>query len=269
VAAKKTDEVLMELRQRIVYGKYPTDQRLPPERELAKELRVNRDTVRAALFELQGEGLVRIIPRSGVYVGGSHASKITIGGLISAAGYPYFMFKRKELFFSPISKEEARGHLLEEQDLEETHLYLFDEISEEIKAKIEDPTNFNKKIYRVHKLHSFDREPVAISDTYISVPQASFLPVKGHQLATNEERQGFLALSQALEDAPKEGFTQAIEQIQTRFPTPDEGKLLNISKISPVIELERWAYKSRGSFSNYARWVLLGTRFQFVYHIEQ
>lgn len=264
----KIAEVFIELRKRILGGEYITGRRLPPERELAEELGVSRDTVRTALFGLQEEGLVQIIPRSGVYVG-SPSSKITIGALKSIAGYPYLMFRRKELFFSPISKEEARGHLLEEQDLEESHLYPFTEISEEIKAKIVDPTNVNKKIYRVHKLHSFDRKPIAISDTYISVPQSSFLPMKGHPLATDEERQGFLALSQAIEDSPNEGFKQAIEDIQTRLPTPNERKLLNISKNTPVIELERWAYKGDGSFSNYAQWILLGTRFRFVYLFEQ
>src|SRR5438067_8813183 len=58
-----TERAAHEVRRRILAGRYPPGVRLPPERELASELGVHRLTLRAALADLTGEGLVR--PRQG------------------------------------------------------------------------------------------------------------------------------------------------------------------------------------------------------------
>lgn len=53
------EEVQQTLRHHILSGKYPPGSKLPPERELAKRLGVNRASLREALKKLEHLGLVR------------------------------------------------------------------------------------------------------------------------------------------------------------------------------------------------------------------
>lgn len=50
--------VVDQIRRAIQIGRFTTGERLPPERELAKQLVVSRTTVREAIRVLQGEGLI-------------------------------------------------------------------------------------------------------------------------------------------------------------------------------------------------------------------
>src|SRR5436190_11073512 len=55
----------------IARGEYGAGQRLPPERDLAKQLGVSRPSVREALIALEVEGYVEVRVGSGVYVTGA------------------------------------------------------------------------------------------------------------------------------------------------------------------------------------------------------
>lgn len=57
-----------KVRLLIQQGEFKEGQRLPPERELAQQLRVSRPSLREALIALEIEGLVAIRMGSGVYV---------------------------------------------------------------------------------------------------------------------------------------------------------------------------------------------------------
>ncbi len=63
-----SSEVADLLQQRILAGEYPAGHRLPPERELAEELGVNRSSVREALRRLEQLRLVQIQQGSGIRV---------------------------------------------------------------------------------------------------------------------------------------------------------------------------------------------------------
>jgi GntR family transcriptional regulator, transcriptional repressor for pyruvate dehydrogenase complex len=54
------DEIVEQLRSLILTGEYSPGSKLPPERELAKQLGVNRASLREALKKLEHLGLVRI-----------------------------------------------------------------------------------------------------------------------------------------------------------------------------------------------------------------
>lgn len=54
-------------------GEYEAGERLPPERDLAKQLGVSRPSVREALIALEVEGYVEVRVGSGVYVSGTRA----------------------------------------------------------------------------------------------------------------------------------------------------------------------------------------------------
>lgn len=61
------DQVLVELRQRIVDGDYPPGERLTEDR-LAADFGVSRNPVREALRVVQAEGFVELVPRRGAFV---------------------------------------------------------------------------------------------------------------------------------------------------------------------------------------------------------
>jgi DNA-binding FadR family transcriptional regulator len=62
------EEIAEQLRALILTGHYPPDSKLPPERELAKRLQVNRASLREALKKLEHLGLVRIRQGDGTRV---------------------------------------------------------------------------------------------------------------------------------------------------------------------------------------------------------
>src|SRR6187431_3642856 len=66
-------QIADQIRGLIRSGEFPAGARLPPERDLAKQLRVSRPSVREALIALEVEGLVEVRVGSGIYVR-SHGS---------------------------------------------------------------------------------------------------------------------------------------------------------------------------------------------------
>jgi DNA-binding FadR family transcriptional regulator len=67
-------------------GEYGPGQRLPPERDLARQLGVSRPSVREALIALEVEGYVEVRVGSGVYVLGSHNQTQTDPSLPADSG---------------------------------------------------------------------------------------------------------------------------------------------------------------------------------------
>ena len=74
--ASACDLVVEQLRRAIHLGRFVAGDKLPPERELAKQLGVSRTTVRDAVKILEGEGLVQ----SKRGAAGGH-SLVAIGGV--------------------------------------------------------------------------------------------------------------------------------------------------------------------------------------------
>src|SRR5512147_2291020 len=62
------EEIVEQLRGLILTGQYPPGSKLPPERQLAAELGVNRASLREALKKLEHLGLVRIRQGDGTRV---------------------------------------------------------------------------------------------------------------------------------------------------------------------------------------------------------
>jgi GntR family transcriptional repressor for pyruvate dehydrogenase complex len=61
-------QIADQIRALIRNGEFPVGARLPPERDLAKQLGVSRPSVREALIALEVEGLVEVRIGSGIYV---------------------------------------------------------------------------------------------------------------------------------------------------------------------------------------------------------
>src|SRR5437867_10977928 len=62
------EDVAEQLRDAILDGRFRAGQKLPPERELADEFRVNRTSIREAIKVLEGLGLVSVRQGDGATV---------------------------------------------------------------------------------------------------------------------------------------------------------------------------------------------------------
>jgi len=61
-------EIIEQLKDKIIRGDLQPGAKLPPERELADQLKVNRTTVREALHKLESMGLIEIKHGNGIFV---------------------------------------------------------------------------------------------------------------------------------------------------------------------------------------------------------
>jgi DNA-binding FadR family transcriptional regulator len=77
-------------------GEYGAGERLPPERDLARQLGVSRPSVREALIALEVEGYVEVRVGSGVYVTGRQAVEAGRDALNSDSG-PFELIKARWL----------------------------------------------------------------------------------------------------------------------------------------------------------------------------
>jgi DNA-binding FadR family transcriptional regulator len=77
-------------------GEYGMGQRLPPERDLAKQLGVSRPSVREALIALEVEGYVEVRVGSGVYVMGPRAAD-HVGEPLNSDSGPFELIRARWL----------------------------------------------------------------------------------------------------------------------------------------------------------------------------
>jgi DNA-binding FadR family transcriptional regulator len=100
-------QVADQLRSLIDSGEYAVGSRLPPERELAEQLKVSRPTVREALIALEVEGRVRIRVGSGIYVTepASVAAPMPASAVIEG---PFELLRAREFLESAIAEQAAR-----------------------------------------------------------------------------------------------------------------------------------------------------------------
>ncbi len=79
-------QIADQIRTLIRSGEFPAGARLPPERDLAKQLGVSRPSVREALIALEVEGLVEVRIGSGIYVQAPNHHRAANGAHEAAAG---------------------------------------------------------------------------------------------------------------------------------------------------------------------------------------
>jgi len=87
-------------------GEYGAGQRLPPERDLARELGVSRPSVREALIALEVEGYVEVRVGSGVYVRGRRPPA---GHELAAGSGPFELIRARSLVESECAALAARA----------------------------------------------------------------------------------------------------------------------------------------------------------------
>lgn len=64
----KIKQIVADLRRRLAEGEWPVGSKLPLIGDLSDQYEVASSTVRAALYTLEKEGLVRVVQGSGTFV---------------------------------------------------------------------------------------------------------------------------------------------------------------------------------------------------------
>src|SRR6266478_3085008 len=96
-------QVADQLRNLLAEGNYPPGARLPPERDIAVQLKVSRTTVREALIALELAGLVEVRGGSGVYVTAlPRSGTLTIESTDSGPG-PFELLQARRLLEGEIA----------------------------------------------------------------------------------------------------------------------------------------------------------------------
>lgn len=221
----KIDELVQELRNQIIQGKYAAGQRLPSEREITEEFNVSRQTVRNALARLQTEGLVDIVPRGGAFVRSPHI-KVTIG---PAFPTPERLsgpeLKRAGSFIRAMEKQGRQA------------IVRFIEPSSIIKVRPELAEKLmmseDTEVLRRYRVHLVERIPYRILDSY-------YLASLTQELLGKDE--GYIPLFKWLRENKGVKASRAFEKINVRMPSAEEANLLNIARTQPVIDMDRWVW---------------------------
>jgi len=100
-------EIGLFLRSQLAAGKYQIGDRLPPEREIAIQLDVNRSIVREAIIMLELEGLVEVRKGAGVFVialPDDFPKTKTVEHVSQHSGGPFEMLQVRQLLESSIAE---------------------------------------------------------------------------------------------------------------------------------------------------------------------
>ncbi|MBN2051505.1 MAG: FadR family transcriptional regulator [Spirochaetales bacterium] len=90
------EEFIDRFEHLILSGEFEIGRKLPPERELARQLKVSRPVIHEGLLELASRGLVSIVPRKGTYIN-DYRSEGSLELLVSLVNYHEGRIDRKIL----------------------------------------------------------------------------------------------------------------------------------------------------------------------------
>jgi DNA-binding FadR family transcriptional regulator len=99
--------VAQQIREMILTGEYAPTDRLPAERDLARELHVSRPTVREAMIALEIAGLVEIRTGAGIFVAGEARRKAATGRGLDAGSSPFDLLAARRLVECEIAAQAA------------------------------------------------------------------------------------------------------------------------------------------------------------------
>jgi GntR family transcriptional regulator len=223
-----------QLAERIASGELQAGERLPPERDLARDLNVSRMTVRQALSSLAGRGLVERGVGRGTFV----ASRKVDHDLTRVAGF---------------SEQLVRQGL-------EPGAEIID-VSEKpagwrISAALEiAPT---APVVRIQRLRLADGIPMALEDSWF--PAERFPGFADHDL----HRSLYTLMRDVYAAAP----VRAIERLEPVLARAHEARALDVPARAPLMLVERTAYDANGTPVEFAHDRYRGDRARFVVRVS-
>lgn len=214
-------QIASVLREQIKLGRVSPGDRLPSESALIEHYGVARMTVRQAIQELRGEGLVVAEHGRGVFV----RSAPPVRRLASDRFARRHRERGKSAF---LAETEAAGHRASVDRIQVTNEVPTPDIAKRLRLSPKDRVIVRARRYLA------DERPVELATSYIPAKIAQGTPI-------GEVDTGPGGIYARLEE---NGHTLArfTEEVSARMPTPDERKVLDISAGAPVITLVRTAY---------------------------
>ncbi len=201
---------------------------LPPERQLAEQLGTSRTTLRKALAELAGEGVLRRTQGSGNYV-----------------APPKVVHVRQ---LSSLTDDlKAEGMQASSRILELEQVRADQAVAEHLEIAP------GERIRVLTRLRLVDDEPLAI--------EAAHLPGALPRLEARLAETG--SLYAALRDYGR-GVHSVEDTVETAMATPDQAELLQIATGQPLLLVHRTSRDKAGQVVEWTRSVYRGDRFRFV-----
>lgn len=221
-------EVAQTLRERIVSGQYAPGSRLPGRRQLVEELNAADRTIAAAMHELQVEGLVYPLPRSGWYVRTVRPIRRMSRSRLSKAERE----AGRGTFSSDAYDTPADTYAETERHWSETEVSV-GQASEEVAGFLGvDPGH---PVLVRDRVHFMDGEPAQLAVSYIPGEIADDVP------AIQEVNTGPGGMYRRIEEA---GYTMTSysEVVRIGRANEDEASLLRIGFKDNVLLIRRIAY---------------------------
>lgn len=202
---------------------------LPPERQLAEQLGTSRTTLRKALAELAGEGVLRRTQGSGNYV-----------------APPKVVHVRQ---LSSLTDDlKAEGMQASSRILGLEQVRADKTVAEHLEIEP------GERIRLLTRLRLVDGEPLAIEEAHL--PGA--LPRLEARLAETG------SLYAALRDHYDRGVHSVEDTVETALAAPDQAELLQIATGQPMLLVHRTSRDNTGRVVEWTRSVYRGDRFRFV-----
>jgi GntR family transcriptional regulator len=253
----KAEEIAARLRQKIVDATLQAGTRLASERDLSREFKVSRMTVRHALEILESEGLVARYPGRGTFVGGIRERVVMERGR---------EMRNKKLEAASIAASELRmsGSFLKDMErLGRKPQVQFLEQPALVSSNAEIASHLNIEkgalVLKRYRLQLADNLPYRLIESFY--PSDLF----GELLTTDiEDKPLFLWLQE------QHGLrvSRAQETLIARLATPRERQLLHISPSAPVVALDRTVWTETKRPVEWAHIIAVAALYTFTYEYD-
>jgi GntR family transcriptional regulator len=228
----KIERLAAELRCRIEAGDFVVGQRLPSVQELAATYGVNPATVRSALFRLQAENVIQVLPRSGTFVR-ARAVPVTIGPSRPLAGPDEPIFPH---FFPEARTQAGSGPMPRDRWLVPAEtIQVVEELARRIGIRPE------TEMIRSSCVRLVDGIPYALVERYQMAARG----------ATSSE------------EDPSLSYERKYACFTGRLPSAEEAALLHLASNQVILEQELWTWDASGVFQDYRRVVTNAALHQF------
>ncbi len=161
------EQLLNQLRQFILSGRWPPERRIPSETELQRELKISRSTIRQALRNAEIEGLIKRVPGRGTFVTNTHSRNNT-QRLIAFLVFDFDRYIQRRLLSGAESAARAAGYRVifcnSHSDVEEEERMLDQLHQDGVDGILLWPNVENGNPERLAKLSRRDFPPVTMMD---------------------------------------------------------------------------------------------------------
>lgn len=229
-------QVRNEIRTAIQTNKLKQGERLPSERELVDRYNISRLTVRAALIDLEREGLIYSKPGKGWYV----SSSIIDQQLMQLSGFTEDM---QNIGVKPSSKLVSQKILVASP-----------EVAEQLQIQAG-----RTRVFCLKRLRLANETSVAIEEAFLS------LDICPDIVDQNFEQASLYEYLHNRDLRPQ----KALQTLFADIPTHEERQLLNLTGEVAIMRMRRTTYLVNNRPIEYVKSVYRGDRYQFRVALTQ